>query len=187
MLIYTQTSPDVVRVVDETTALSELLNGDKSLRIAYDSEVSWPMQWYLRDFTGKVFTGETLANLQDPAVIMARPGVTPETEALLSNYTPVEYVLRWWYPEEPYRSIAIAPEIPVGRSAWQSETDPHGPIDILRSFGPSIANLATAEGQQDLYRLVMYRDLTTRIDSTRFTLWVRNDLLPTYNELRYGL
>ena len=187
MLIYTQTSPDVVRVVDETTALSELLNGDKSLRIAYDSEVSWPMQWYLRDFTGKVFTGETLANLQDPAVIMARPGVTPETEALLSNYTPVEYVLRWWYPEEPYRSIAIAPEIPVGRSAWQSETDPHGPIDILKSFGPSIANLATAEGQQDLYRLVMYRDLTTRIDSTRFTLWVRNDLLPTYNELRYGL
>jgi len=187
MLVYTQTSPDVTRVVDEATTLSELLVGDKGIEIWFDSEVSWPMQWYLRDFDHRRFVGETVAGEPTAALILARPGTTADNEALLSNYTPVEYVLRWWYPEDQYRNIAIAPEIPAGRSAWTSEDAPHGPVDILKSLGTSIANLRTPEGQQDLYRLVMYRDLLNRIDSTRFTLYVRNDLLPEYNEIRYGI
>ena len=40
-------------------------------------------------------------------------------------------------------------------------------------------------GQQRLYRLVMYRDLPVRIDGYDYTLYIRNDLLPLYNQIRY--
>jgi len=31
----------------------------------------------------------------------------------------------------------------------------------------------------------MYRDLPVRIDSYNYTLYVRNDLVPLYNQIRY--
>ena len=31
----------------------------------------------------------------------------------------------------------------------------------------------------------MYRDLPVRIDSYDYTLYVRNDLVPLYNQIRY--
>jgi len=95
-------------------------------------------------------------------------------------------VLRWWFPEDPvYRDFAIAPEIAPGRSAWRSAAQPHGVVDVVASIGESLSHLLTAEGQQRLYRLVMYRDLPVRIDSYDYTLYLRNDLVPLYNQVRY--
>ena len=107
-------------------------------------------------------------------------------EPWLDNYTAQEYILRWWFPEDPiYRNFALAPELNPGRSAWTSTEQPHGPLDILRSVGSSLAQLGTPEGQQRVYRLVMYRDLPARIDGYPYRLYVRNDLLPAFNDIRY--
>jgi hypothetical protein len=94
--------------------------------------------------------------------------------------------LRWWFPEDPiYRNFAIAPELRPGRSAWKTSDQPHGPGAIAASVLESLSHLLTAEGQQRLYRLVVYRDLPVRIDSYDYTLYVRNDLVPLFNQIRY--
>jgi predicted membrane-bound mannosyltransferase len=189
MLVYTQTSPDMKRMVDELTQLSELTTGGRDMEIWYDDNngVSWPMQWYLRDFPNRHLYGGTLSGPPDGVpVVLAGSQNAGNVEPYLDGYTAQKYVLRWWFPEDPiYRDFAIAPEIPAGRSAWKSTSDPHGPRDIAGSVVESLSHLLTPEGQQGLYRLVMYRDLPVRIDGYEYTLYIRNDLVPLYNQIRY--
>jgi hypothetical protein len=189
MLVYTQTSPDMHRMVGELTELSALTTGGRDLEIWYDDNngVSWPMQWYLRNFPNRHLYGGTLAGPPDdvPIVLVGGDNLS-SVEPHLEGYTAQKYVLRWWFPEDPvYRGFAIAPELPPGRSAWRSSSDPHGPREIAASIFESLSHLETIEGQQGLYRLVMYRDLPVRIDSYKYTLFIRNDLLPLYNQIRY--
>jgi uncharacterized protein (TIGR03663 family) len=189
MLVYTQTSPDMHRMVGELTALSAMTTGGRTLEIWYDDNngVSWPMQWYLRDFPNRHLYGSTISGPPDgvPIVLVGADNRT-SVEPYLEGYTAQEYVLRWWFPEDPtYRNFAIAPELNPGRSAWRSRDDPHGPLDIAASMAESLSHLLTREGQQRLYRLVMYRDLPVRIDSYDYTLYIRNDLVPLYNQIRY--
>jgi predicted membrane-bound mannosyltransferase len=186
MLIYTQTSPDVTRVMNEIGALSEELTGGDHLEIWYDSEVSWPFQWYLRNYDEARFIGASLT--QDPgnAPVLLLGDGGANADQYLSNYTATDYVLRWWFPEETYRGFAIAPEIPVGRSAWESADQPHGPLDILSSIFDTIDGEQQIDNQLRLYRLLMYRDLDWEIGQTRFRLYIRNDLLPLYNSIRYS-
>jgi hypothetical protein len=189
MLVYTQTSPDLHRMVSELTTLSAMTTGSRELEIWYDDNdgTSWPMQWYLRDFPNRHLYGGTLAGPPDGVpVVLVGDKNRSSVEPYLEGYTAQEYVLRWWFPEDPvYRDFAIAPEIAPGRSAWRSSDQPHGLRDIAASIGESLSHLLTAEGQQGLYRLVMYRDLPVRIDSYNYTLYIRNDLVPLYNEIRY--
>ncbi|MDF2758715.1 MAG: glycosyl transferase family protein [Thermomicrobiales bacterium] len=189
MLVYTQTSPDMHRMVGELTTLSALTTGSRGLEIWYDDNdgTSWPMQWYLRDFPNRHLYGGTLAGPPDGVpVVLVGDKNRSSVEPYLEGYTAQEYVLRWWFPEDPvYREFAIAPEIDPGRSAWRSSDQPHGPLDIVASIGDSLSHLLTAQGQQGLYRLVMYRDLPVRIDSYDYTLYLRNDLVPLYNQIRY--
>jgi predicted membrane-bound mannosyltransferase len=189
MLVYTQTSPDLHRMVSELTTLSAMTTGSRELEIWYDDNdgTSWPMQWYLRDFPNRHLYGGTLAGPPDGVpVVLVGDKNRSSVEPYLEGYTAQEYVLRWWFPEDPvYRDFAIAPEIAPGRSAWRSSDQPHGLLDIAASIGESLSHLFTAEGQQGLYRLVMYRDLPVRIDSYNYTLYIRNDLVPLYNEIRY--
>jgi hypothetical protein len=189
MLVYTQTSPDLHRMVSELNTLSAMTTGSRELEIWYDDNdgTSWPMQWYLRDFPNRHLYGGTLAGPPDGVpVVLVGDKNRSSVEPYLEGYTAQEYVLRWWFPEDPvYRDFAIAPEIAPGRSAWRSSDQPHGLLDIAASIGESLSHLFTAEGQQGLYRLVMYRDLPVRIDSYNYTLYIRNDLVPLYNQIRY--
>ena len=185
MMIYTQTSPDVTRVMNEITQLSYQLNGDKSLSVWYDADVSWPLQWYLRDFTDKHYFGSSLDSAPgDAAIVMTGSGNSLDAR-YLANYTEQDYVLRWWFPEELYRDLAIAPELPPGRSAWTSAADPHGPAAVVKSIYHSISALFKPTGQQHLYRLVMYRDLEKPLGHTDFKLYIRTDLLQQFNAIRY--
>jgi hypothetical protein len=188
MLVYTQTSPDMHRMVEELTALSAITTGGRDLEIWYDDRngTSWPMQWYLRDFPNRHLYGGTIAGPPDdvPIVLAARDNRSA-VEPYLEGYTAQEYVLRWWFPERIYRDFAIAPEISPSQSAWGSADNPSGPGAIAASVAESLFHLGTMEGQQGLYRLVMYRDLPVRIDAYDYTLYIRNDLLPLYNQIRY--
>ena len=182
-------SPDIQRMTGELTTLSELLYGNNDLEIWYDdgNGVSWPMQWYLRDFPNRRLYGGVMSGPPENAPIVLVGGDNRySVEPYLHGYTAQEYVLRWWFPEDPvYRDFAIAPELNPGRSAWKSADQPHGVIDIAASVGESLSHLLTMDGQQGLYRLVMYRDLPVRIDSYKYTLYIRNDLVPLFNQIRY--
>jgi hypothetical protein len=186
MLIYTQTSPDVTRVVDELTQLSIELTGGNGLEIWYDSGVSWPMQWYLRDFPNKNFFGSSIAGPPgDAPVLLVASDRDSAVEHYLSGYTGQEYVLRWWFPEELYRDFAIAPELEPGRSAWTSRDDPHGITSIVGSMVDSTEGALTPEGQARLFRLLVFRDLEQPLGQYRFKVYIRNDLMPLLNSIRY--
>ncbi|HET7094955.1 MAG TPA: flippase activity-associated protein Agl23, partial [Thermomicrobiales bacterium] len=105
MLVYTQTSPDVTRVVDELTALSETMTGGKGLEIWYDDNngVSWPMQWYLRDFPNRHLYGSSLTTTPTAPIVLAGGDNVGAVQAAMQGYTAQPYVLRWWFPEEIYR------------------------------------------------------------------------------------
>ncbi len=185
MLIYTQTSPDVTRLMDEIQRLSEETTGGKDLVVWFDSTVQWPMWWYLRDYPKKRYFGSSLASVPSDAPIVLVGGESSGAASALEGYTAQEYVLRWWFPEETYRDFAIAPELRPGRSAWQFADQPHGPVAILRSIGETLSHQLTPDGQLRLYRLLMYRDLDWKIGQTNFTVYIRNDLLPYFNGIRY--
>jgi hypothetical protein len=189
MMVYTQTSPDVSRMMRELEVLSNELTGGTDMVIWFDDNrgVSWPLQWYLRHYPNRNMFGGSLSAAPPstvPVIIVGssnNAGVAP----YVAGYTAQEYVLRWWFPESVYRDFAIAPEIAPGRSAWLDDDDPHGPVDILRSIGESLATLGTMEGQQGLFRLVMFRDLPEPIGRFTYTMYVRDDLVPLLNTIRY--
>jgi len=191
MLIYTQTSPDVLRTVHELDRLSAELTGGNGLEILFDDNrgVSWPMQWYLRDFpNARLYPGSFQTPPTAPVVLVGDANVS-RVEPMMEGYTEQPYVLRWWFPEGHYRDFAIAPELDPGDSAWQSADQPHGLGAVVRSVVDSLATQLTPEGQQRLYRLFMYRDLDEPIGHpggyTPMRLYVRNDLVPLWNEIRY--
>jgi predicted membrane-bound mannosyltransferase len=187
MLVYTQTSPDMTMMMSDIDRLSAELTGGKDLEVWYDSGVSWPMQWYLRDYPNKRFFGSTLtAPPGDAPIVLVANDNLANVEDQLKDYTPQQYVLRWWYPEDQtYRDFAIAPELEPGRSAWKDPEAAHGPIQVIGSIVDAVGTLFTPEGEQKAYRLVMYRDLPASIGQYRYTMFVRNDLLPYFNGTRY--
>ena len=191
MIVYTQSSPDVTRVMAEIDYLSAELTGGKDLNVWYDSGVSWPMQWYLRDFPQKRFFGSAISNPDEfqavnPPVVLVTNDHLGGVQDQMDGYSAQQYVLRWWFPEdETYRNFAIAPELPAWRSAWENEDNPHGLTAIVGSVADSFETQLTPAGQQRLFRLAMYRDLPAKIGSYDFTMYVRNDLVPLLNSIRY--
>lgn len=189
MLIYVQSSPDVKQTVEDIGVLSRELTGGLDLAVWYDSGTSWPMQWYLRDYSNRRFYGTELTSPPQAAVVLiSSEHLTDENRTMLTGYTGQEYAMRWWFPEEEtYRRFAIAPEL---NKEWRQnyQTDESGPftaVDVLASVGRSLWSLHEPQQQLDMFRLVAFRELPARIGSYNFHVFVRNDLLPTYNAIRY--
>ena len=196
MLIYVQTSPDVTRVMGELDQFSALKTGGKNLSIMYDDNTSWPFQWYLRNYPNKQYFGCTAGancSLTDPpaddvAVVLVgneNLAAHPELAALLSNYQGTAYAMRWHFPEDVYRNFAIAPELGPGWSAWTAQDQPHDARAVVGSVLSSLTTTLTPDGQAKLFRLLAYRDLGAPLGSYDFTVFVRKDLVPEYNTIRY--
>lgn len=191
MLIYVQTSPDVTRTVEEIGVLSRMLTGGKDMQIAYDSGTSWPMQWYLRDYPNRRFFGSTLNSPPDaPIVLISTDSLfgNSANHDMLLGYTYTEYAMRWWFPEdETYRRFAIAPELnKVDRQNYQ--TDQQGPFtmaDVAASVWRSIWSMREPQQQAKMFRLVAFREIWAPIGSYNYRVYVRNDLLPVWDDIRY--
>lgn len=118
MLVYTQTSPDMPMMMREINTLSKERTGGDNLPIWYSSATVWPMNWYLRDYvaTGAAhFMGSSLTAPppDDAAIVMvANEDFGPWEDQYLTNYERTDYVMRWWFPEEIYRSFTYSPLAP---------------------------------------------------------------------------
>ena len=190
MMVYTQTSVDVKRAVLESNQLSRELAGQGDGKILFDTGqdgLSWPLYWYFRDNPNASPFGGTLSEDTDAAVIFmlsSRAGSGTNAK-ILNNYTGVDYAFRWHFPENLYRNFAIAPELDPYRSAWKDAENPHGPFDVLKSVVESSASVFDAHGQQELFRMVVYRDIDDVLGYYEFKVFVRTDLLPESNQIRY--
>ena len=83
------------------------LYGDKSIKVAYDSDVSWPYTWYLREYPNKVYFGDNASqSLNDsPVVIVGRKNWENVDPFLANNYVKHDYTFLWW-PMEEYRQFS---------------------------------------------------------------------------------
>jgi predicted membrane-bound mannosyltransferase len=190
MMVYTQTSTEVKRAVLESNQLSRELAGQGEGEILFDTGadgLSWPLYWYFRSNPDAHPFAGTLSPDTDAAVIflLTTRSSTPQNMQVLTNYTGVDYAFRWHFPEELYRNFAIAPELEPYRSAWGEAENPHGPLDVVESVIESSATIFDAHGQQELFRMVMYRDLNDVLGYYQFQVYVRTDLMPEFNQIRY--
>lgn len=191
MLIYVQTAPDVPRVVSEIGTLSRELTGGKDLEVWYDSGASWPFQWYLRDYPNRRYFGNTLNEPPNAPIVLISTeelAANPQNADMLSGYTYQEYAMRWWFPEdETYRRFAYAPDLnKKDRQNYQDDRPgPYSLLDTLGSVWRSLWSLREPQQQAKMFRLMSYRELWAPLGSYNFRVYVRNDLLPTYNDIRY--
>ncbi len=188
-LIYNTISADMTQFTDDMNELSMMVHGDNTISIAYDQcKMQWPTNWYLNshDFPNARFT--SYGSIDNPDVILvAHDSQECGWPDRIPGYTSQTYALRVHERENAaYRRFAIAPEIPVGWSAWTLPDQPHDLVAVLRSIGDSLSYATTPEGQQKLFRQVMYREQSDDQQVYYMTVWVRNDLLPQYNDIRYG-
>lgn len=192
-LIYNTVGPDAKQVVEDVIATSELYLGDDSITVSNDYCTNWPLKWYFKDMPNYMYLPDLSGNITDlPNIIIGTPdSFTDDTCAKMpdeiSGYTSQTYVFRWHEPQSQiYRRFAIAPEVPMGESAWVSETQDTGLMAIGKSVWSSITSVGDPDQQQKLWRLLMYREIPGPTTDFRFKVYVHNDILPYFNEVRYG-
>ncbi len=162
MLVYVQSSPDVPRVVQEIERLSQVTATGKDIKILLDGgytetvdgrqvsyeSVSWPFEWYLRDYRNKSYYSKTFSMPTDAAVIIAMVSNEGPILNQVSNYVPVRGRLNWWYPED-YKGLTL-------EKMWEALRDP------------------SIRGK--LWRYFLYKETLNPLGSRDFDFFVRSDL-----------
>jgi predicted membrane-bound mannosyltransferase/DNA-binding beta-propeller fold protein YncE len=98
---------DVMRQVEE---ISERTAGGLNAVIAYDASapdtgVSWPVVWYLRDYTALRSFDQPTRSLRDAvAVIVDQKNFDKITAALGDEYYQFDYIRMWW-PNQDYFNL----------------------------------------------------------------------------------
>ena len=131
MIVYTQTSPDVLQRFQEIQEAADATGGPLELPISVDSTsgFTWPWAWYLRDYTRVEFPtyeGRSLDQSESIVLVVHSRNAGAADEALGDLYTEGEVVKhRWWFPESTYRDLTIGKFLSglVDRQTWRRATD----------------------------------------------------------------
>lgn len=133
MLVYVQSSPDTPFIVSEVERLGNQLGLRKEVPILLDGgytetvdgqqvaheAVSWPFEWYLRDYRGKQYFSKNLPadfNTNRYAAILVMGTNLQPVEDQLGAYTGNKFRLNWWHPED-YKQLTWG-------TIWETLTDP---------------------------------------------------------------
>lgn len=120
MLVYTQTSPEIPRLMRDIEELARQMGEDEDLPITVDatSGFTWPWAWYLRDYKNVGYPG--LANMSAPptgSVLILHANNQGRAKPYLAAYGEGRRIPhRWWFPED-YRSL-------TPMLIWQNLLDP---------------------------------------------------------------
>ncbi len=124
MLVYTQTSPDIPRLLRSL----EKAGADEALPIEIDghSGFSWPWAWYFRDEPRARFptygSGSFESAPGSPTLVVHSSNRELADEALADAYGEARRVRhRWWFPEHVYRNLTPGSILSglFDRSAWR--------------------------------------------------------------------
>src|ERR1700682_5267763 len=115
-LIYVQSTPDVPFIANEIARIAAQTGQGKDLKVLMDNgwgdgdheAVSWPFEWYMRDYANRRYYTKTIdptLNLADYPVLLARSTNLDPIQNELANYTCQQYKLNAWFPED-YKAFA---------------------------------------------------------------------------------
>jgi predicted membrane-bound mannosyltransferase len=164
-MVYTQTSPDVMRVIRRLEEASRRRGGDLDMPIIYDNETVWT--WYMRDFPNATRGGEQLAGPPGPevmAVLMLQENLDrfPENRNLLDGFVIQRYPLRWWLPEDQvYR-------LPEG---WRE-----APVETSSLLAQALRAPFDRDANTRLWKFLMFRDPGAPLGSSDFIVAVRPEI-----------
>ncbi len=107
-MVYAHGAPATKNaVLNQLETLSMRMYGDKSIKVAFDNDVSWPFTWYLRDYPNRVYFGENPSHsvTESPIVLVGSLNWDKVEPYLGNNYQEWTYTFLWW-PMEDYRKIS---------------------------------------------------------------------------------
>ena len=168
VLVYVQSARDVVFVTNELERIGNTLGVHKEVPVLLDGgysetvagqsvaheAISWPFEWYLRDFKGKQYYSKNLPvdfSTGRYAAVLAMSSNLDPIRDQFTGYTGNKFRLNWWYPED-YKQI-------------------NSPNTIVEA-------LVDPEKRAKLLKYLLYRDLINPpLGSRDFYFYVRNDLV----------
>lgn len=107
-IVYAHAAPAVKEsILPRIENLSMRMHGDKSIKVAWGDDGTWPMQWYLRNYPNRLFAGKNpSASIRDYPVVVAGQRDWANFEPFLDDdeYIKEDYIFLWW-PTEEYRKI----------------------------------------------------------------------------------
>jgi predicted membrane-bound mannosyltransferase/sugar lactone lactonase YvrE len=106
-LVYAHGATGIKEVIAQAEDISKRTTGGMGVALAYDASapdtgVSWPMVWYLRDFTNQRSFDQPTRSLRDSVVIIVDEKNFDKIEpAIGPGYYRVDYIRMWW-PMQDY-------------------------------------------------------------------------------------
>lgn len=166
MLVYVQSSPDAPFLASEVERIGNTLGLRKEVPILLDvgytdtaggqsvvhEGVSWPFEWYFRDYKNKPSFSRTLptdfSTGKYAALLVMGTNLDPIKDQL-GDYVGNKFKLNWWYPED-YKNTDL---------------------------GTPIRTLLDPEARAKLVKYVLYRELINPpLGAREMYFYVRKDL-----------
>jgi predicted membrane-bound mannosyltransferase len=170
-MVYTQTSPDVMRVVRRLEEASRRRGGGLQMPVIYDNETVW--NWYMRDFSAAQPTSGPLQTVPDDsvqAVLLLQENLDSGNSSVLDGFVVQRYPLRWWFPEEQVYRL---------NPGWRE-----APLENTSLLGQLLRAPLDRGVNERWWRFLMFRNPGAPLGSTDFIVAVRPELA---NQIGVGL
>ena len=101
-LVYAHGALGVKTIMTQIEDISMRTQDGFGLKVAYDSDVAWPLTWYLRDYTSQSYYGDQpTREALDAPVVISGPKHWSKVESLLGDrYYKFEYIRMVWPMQE---------------------------------------------------------------------------------------
>jgi len=159
-LVYAHGAPDVKVVLEQINEISRRTVGDKMIKVAYDNDSTWPLEWYMREYPNRAFyaANPNRNALDAPIVIVGAANENKVKPYLGDEYTRFNYRMVWW-PIEDYKNLTLD-----------------------RIWNDYFVGENSAKNRESLAKIIFYRhydnyQLNQWPFVHRFNLYIRNDVL----------
>ncbi len=105
-LVYAHGAPGVKTAMGQIEELSIRMTDGLGIKVAFDDDVSWPLNWYLRDYPNQYYFGAspTRELLNYPVILVGDNNWHLVDPLLGDQYFTFEYIRMWW-PNQDYWSL----------------------------------------------------------------------------------
>jgi len=178
-LIYVQTTHDDPWITSEIERIGAQTGQGKDLKLLLDSgwgdgdheAVSWPFEWYLRDYKNRRYYAKTIdpgINLAEYPVLLARSTNLEPIQSELAQYNCQTYKLNAWFPEDYKQFAALnTPGFALGTHRFE--------IPWLR-FDLIAQTLSVPDNRLKLLKFLLYRDAPGDIGAREMQFCVHKEI-----------
>ena len=164
-LVYAHSATGVKTAMDQIEDLSIRTTDGLGIQVAFDDDVSWPLNWYLRDYTNQYFYGAnpTRELLNYPVVLVGDNNWHLVEPLLADRFNSFEYIRMWW-PNQDYWNLkwsAIEAERSQDQMPDSAPLSPMGTAEYLSRVWGHIKPFFTDSALRSaVWKIWLDRDFT---------------------------